>query len=162
MISLLTFIQTGRLGDIGVGSTRTEVELAFGPPDEKDERPPKRGIFFDVWEWVCCLNTPEHFSTMLSWSYGQTRFYFREERVVNINVDLPNYGRIGTCEFDLNGLNENSTLAQVKEWLKEAGISHEQEATDAPGHYYFETDEPKIYFDFLGVNGVPTLESVSI
>lgn len=77
MLPLLTFIQTGRLGEIGVGSTRAEVELSFGPPDAWDARFPWPRASY--------------------WKYGDFEFHFDHERlwlIFSDTFDVPEMGRL--------------------------------------------------------------------
>jgi hypothetical protein len=77
MISLLNFIQTGRLGTIGLGSTREEVELAFGPPDDWD--------------------TQFLFPQSPLWGYGTIKIHFQAgvvDLIYSNDFEVPHMGLI--------------------------------------------------------------------
>jgi hypothetical protein len=55
VISLIDFIQTGRFGDLKIGSTRDDAIKAFGPPDREGRLTSDRNEYFMALpeiEWV--------------------------------------------------------------------------------------------------------------
>jgi len=100
-ISLLTFIQTGRLDEIGLGSTRTEVELAFGPPDAWDAR--------------------FHFAFSPYWRYRDFELRFDYERLCSIiceTFDVPEMG----MPLDVWKIKRGASREQMADWLREANV----------------------------------------
>ena len=107
MISLLTFIQTGRLGEIGLGSSRTEVELSFGPPDAWDAR----------FSWPRAR----------IWKYGDFEFHFDYERLWLIFTDAFDGAlNMGQLPFDSWKIRSGVTQAEVANWLEEEGVAFQK------------------------------------
>ena len=104
MISLLTFIQTGRLGQIGLGSTRTDVELSFGPPDDWETRFP--------------------FPKSPVWKYGNIEIFFEQEIVSLICCEEFEVPHMGQNELDPWKICASNSFDQVESWLHEEGIVH--------------------------------------
>ncbi len=108
MISLLTFIHTGRLGAIGLGSTRTEVELAFGSPPNWDAQ-----------------SQPE---SAQIWKYGAMEIYFDQHRVWMIFTDDFCAGlHMGDIAFDANGISRTMNASDVEKWLRSNAVKFQCE-----------------------------------
>ena len=98
MISLLTFIRTGRLGEVGLGAPREEVEAAFGSPPSWDAQ-----------------SQPE---SAQIWKYGAMEIYFDEHRVWMIFTDdLRSDLNMGDIAFDASCIDGKMSASDVEEWL---------------------------------------------
>jgi len=156
MVSLLTFIQTGRLGEIGLDSTRDEVELAFGPPGS--------------WGWLSkgnWLSRPKWQSSIYKWKrrvppseattwvYGGFSFTFQGEKVNSVNIFFPN-------QLDCGGLSEASTPEEVKRHLSEEGIVFEGELPDSPYGFYLYVNASAVQLNFPFDPHPPLLVSLTV
>ncbi len=109
MISLLTFIRTGRLGAIGLGSTRTEVEAAFGPAPDWDAASQRESAQI--------------------WKYGAMEIYFDADRVWMIFTDdLRAPLHMGALAFEANGINGRISATDGEDWLRSNGVAFERES----------------------------------
>lgn len=108
MISLLTFIRTGRLGEIGLDSTREEVEAAFGSPPNWDAQ-----------------SQPE---SAQIWKFGAMEIHFDEHRVWMIFIDdLRADLHMGDIAFDASGISGKMNTGDVEEWLSRRALEFKRE-----------------------------------
>ncbi len=107
MISLLSFVQTGRLGDVDLGVTRAEVEGAFGLPN-------------DWWAKYEIPNSP-------IWKYGNIEIHFdAEDKVFLIFCDDFNVPIGASFAFDMGELGQG-TEEEIELWLHDHKIQFEKE-----------------------------------
>ena len=109
MISLFSFIQTGRLGAIGLDSTREDVEAAFGSPPTWDAE-----------------SQPENAKI---WKYGAMEIYFDEHRVWMIFSD--NFCaelHMGDIAFDSSGISGHMNRSDVEAWLSVNSVEFRHES----------------------------------
>ncbi|BCM93065.1 hypothetical protein IAD21_04952 [Abditibacteriota bacterium] len=106
MISLLSFVQTGRLDDVELGTKRDEVERAFGPPND----------------WFAGHQVTES----PIWKYGNIELHFdAEDRVFLIFCDNFYVPPEAPFAFDVSELGEQ-TEADVESWLQRKEIRFEK------------------------------------
>lgn len=107
MISLLSFVQTGYLGPVGLNSSREAVESEFGSPPSWDAE-----------------SQPD---SARIWKYGALEIYFDNHQVWMIftddfHVDL----HMGTIAFDASGIHGRMTFDAVKSWLLSHSVAFER------------------------------------
>jgi len=121
MISLREFIHTGRLGEIGLGSTRAEVETAFGAPTNWDGHINcKRAT---IWEYGVFRI---HISSNIAWMFVLDGFHFPTQ--------------VGNALFEADGINSDMDEDEVELWLLEHEIAFQKRpATQYPYGAIFQT-----------------------
>jgi hypothetical protein len=108
MISLLTFVQSGRLGAIELGSTREEVETVLGLPP--------------AWDAESKIDNAR------IWKYGALEIYFQEHIVWMIFTD--DFGtelNMGAIPFDHSGINGRMNEETLGKWLLAHGVEFKRE-----------------------------------